>query len=413
MGVCLKPAEVRAVDRVVGWHNLVNSSDVPRFSLITSVVASQLSARAMRRRVEMEKLYALSRALILLKPKESIPRQLTDHIGMVFGIPSAVFHTETDQLCAAGAPEIQVGQEQMRECALKNTGSRDPSGNVTVKPLNLAGLSLGSIALPSRSISETAQNAIAGLAAMAFERARIQELAERVEAAKMSERLKSTLVDAIAHEFKTPLTSIKAAVSLLEVDASGTRVELLSIIAEETDYLDGLLAEAIEMGRIEAGMLQLDRQPHSIADVLAAALARVGPALRDRAIRQEVPSSVPDLLVDRDLIGLAIRQLISNAAKYTPPDLPIWIRALARDREVQITIEDCGPGIPEAERARIFDKYYRSSATSTLVPGFGMGLPIAREIVEAHGGSLWVESTAGQGSRFHLTVPCVAPELKT
>jgi two-component system sensor histidine kinase KdpD len=182
--------------------------------LITSVVASQLSARATRQCNEMEKLYALSRALILLDPKESIPRQLTRHIRTVFGIEGvAVFHEETGELCADGPSETHFPESLMRECALKSSADGIASRNVSVRPLSLAGPSFGSIAFASRLISETAQNAVAGLAAMALERARVQELAGRVEAARQSERLESTLLDAVAHEFETPLTSIKAAVS--------------------------------------------------------------------------------------------------------------------------------------------------------------------------------------------------------
>jgi two-component system sensor histidine kinase KdpD len=342
----------------------------------------------------------------MLDSRESITRQLTRHIRAISGIPAvAVFKAETGELCADGPPEVQFPESQMRECARGSEAERRTSTGLSVRPLSLAGPAFGSIAFINPSLSETALNAIAGLAAMALERARVQELAARVEASRQSERLKSTLLDAVAHEFKTPLTSIKAAVSLLEAGEGARRDELVSIIAEETEYLDGLLGEAIEKGRIEAGMLQLDRQPCQVADILAAAIRRMGPSLRDRNIREDIPSCMPDLLVDPHLIGLAIRQLISNAVKYTSPDLPIGISVTCGEGRVQITVEDAGPGIPESEQTRIFEHYYRIQATSSRVPGSGMGLPIARDIVEAHGGKLWVESAPVQGSRFHMTIP--------
>jgi two-component system, OmpR family, sensor histidine kinase KdpD len=377
--------------------------------LIASAICSQLSATVARRRSEIQKLYELGSALLLLDSRRSVLQELAEHTRRTFGFHSVtIFSSLTDQSCSAG-PET-ASQERMLECSSSGTAYRDKSRSVL--PLRLAGSGLGSVAFTTRSVSQYAQDAIANLLALALERARVQEHSAHMEAARQSEQLKCTLLDAIAHEFKTPLTSLKAATGLLGTGDPADQGELLSIIVEETEYLDFLLGEAIEMGRIEAGKLTLDRQVHPVPDVLSAAMRRMGPALKDRTMRQEIPEGVSDVLVDREMIGLVIRQLVSNAVKYTPPDLPITIRVEDCKDQVQITVEDQGPGIPEQERTRIFEKYYRTPATSALVPGSGIGLAIAREIVQAHGGSIWVDSTAGQGSRFHITVPCIPREMK-
>ncbi len=355
--------------------------------LTASAICSQLSATVVRRRSEMKKLYTLGSALLLLDSQKSIPQQLTEHTRKTFGFPAVtIFHSSTGELCSAGA---QVASPNlMLECAATGTRHRNKSAGVSVLPLSLAGSGLGSIAFATRSISESAQDAIANLLAMALERARIHELSTHMEAARQSEQLKSTLLDAIAHEFKTPLTSLKAAAALMESNDPCDRTELLSIIVEETDYLDFLLGEAIEMGRIEAGKLKLDRQPYSVEDVLCAAIRRMGPALKDRTIRQTIPHPVPDLLVDRDLMGIVIRQLVSNAVKYSPPDSPITIRAIRNDDRVQITVEDRGPGISEREQSRIFDRYYRTAGTPQ-VPAPAAGLPsparLSKRTVETSG----------------------------
>jgi two-component system sensor histidine kinase KdpD len=283
---------------------------------------------------------------------------------------------------------------------------------LAILPLSLGGPQFGSLALTAGSISEAAQNSIANLAAVALERSRTQELASRADAARQSQELKSTLLDAIAHEFKTPLTSIKVAVSLLAGDGDSSGKEPLTIIDEETERLETLITEAIEMARIEAGKLRLERQRHSVAEVLHAALQKMELALKEHGTCLEIPDDLPDVLVDQELLGLAIRQLVGNAVKYTQPESPIMIRATAGEGMITIVVADCGPGIPEKDQERIFDRFYRVPETASGVPGSGMGLAIAREVVEAHGGRLWLQSTPGQGSEFFLTLPCFKPETK-
>jgi two-component system sensor histidine kinase KdpD len=217
--------------------------------------------------------------------------------------------------------------------------------------------------------------------------------------------MKSMLLDALAHEFKTPLTSIKAAASSLPDHGDNTETELRTIIEEEADRLDSLVTDTIRMARIEAGDLQLQLRPHGVSDLISHALEKLVILLEDRDVRVAITSDLPFVLVDGDLTSLTIRQLVTNALKYSNPESPIQIRASAENGYVKVSVKDEGAGIPAKERAHIFERYYRVSTNADRVPGTGLGLHIAKNVVQAQGGKIWVESEPGQGSEFFFTLP--------
>jgi two-component system sensor histidine kinase KdpD len=383
--------------------------------LLTAIVASHLSTsarrralEATRRQVEMEKLYDLSRSLLLLD-KAGAPGQVALQIAQVFDLPAvAVFDRTTDRLLSAGAEELAVSDMALRDAALQGTAREDTASGVSIMPLMLGGAPIGSLAVGSGNMSDTALRAVANLAAITLERGRSQAIALRAEAARQNQELKSTLLDALAHEFKTPLTSIKAAVSgILEAPAA-THTELLNIVEEETDRLDALVNEAIQMARVEAGQVQLDRRPLGAADLIADAVRAAGRVLQEREVRVEVAPDLPEVLADRQLMLAVMRHLIGNSLKYAAPESPIELRAWSEEGGVTIAVKDRGPGIPAREQERIFERFYRSPRSATAAPGTGMGLAIARDIVEAHGGTLDVRSTPGAGSEFFFRIP-VAP----
>ena len=381
--------------------------------LLTAIVASHLSTsartralEATRRQREMEKLYDLSRSLLLLD-KAGAPGQVALQIAQVFDLPAvAVFDRTTDRLLSAGPGELSVSDIALRDAALQGTAKEEPSG-VSIVPLMLGGAPIGSLAVGSGSMSDTALHAVANLAAITLERGRAQAIALRAEAARQNQELKSTLLDALAHEFKTPLTSIKAAVSGILETPDSAHTELLTIVEEETDRLDSLVNEAIQMARIEAGQVQLDRQPQLVTDLVAGAIRSAGRALQDREVRTDISRDLPEVLADRQLIQAVIRHLIGNSLKYAAPESTIELRAWSEADKVMIAVKDRGPGIPEREQERIFERFYRSPRSATAAPGTGMGLAIARDIVEAHGGTLNVCSHPGQGSEFYFSIPAV------
>jgi len=318
-----------------------------------------------------------------------------------------VFDREADQIYRTGAIDLPISDIKLRDSALQATAFHDPEANLSVFPLSLGREPVGSLAIYGASISDTALHAIGNLAAIVMERARAEAAASRMEAEQQNEAMKAMLLDALAHEFKTPLTSIKAAASSLLDEGPPAQKELVAVIEEESDRLDSLVSETIRMARIEAGDLHLDSRPQMVAELITAALQKLRILLEDRDVRIESDPNLPEVMADGELVGLTIRQLLTNALKYANPESPIVIRAAAMDDAVKISVKDFGPGIAPRNLQRVFEKYYRVEDNASRIPGTGMGLTIARDIVKAHGGDMWVESVVGEGSEFFFTLPVV------
>jgi two-component system sensor histidine kinase KdpD len=264
------------------------------------------------------------------------------------------------------------------------------------------------------TLSEAALQAVAQLGAIALERARAQEAANHAEATRQNEQLKATLLDALAHEFKTPLTSIKAAITSVLANARRDPVEreLLTVADEEADRLNTLLTRTIEVARIEAGHVKLSRQPCPVTQLVADAIDQLKRFVEGRDVRVDVPTDLPPVDADPGLIALVLRQLLDNALKYASPSSSIGISAERLEDNVVVHVFNDGPGIPPEELNAIFQKFYRGRDVRDRIPGTGLGLTIAREIVATHGGNLTVSSQPGSGVRFSFTLP-VAPIAET
>lgn len=389
--------------------------------LATSITASQLSARARRRTAEavdrqreMERLYALSRAILLTDSSEAVAKQIARQIAHAFESPAVVLYDRgTDEIHRAGPEDLPDVEDKLRDTALEGTQFQDPARRIIVAPIRLGGEPIGSIAMRAVSLSDAALQALSNLVAIGLEKARSQEAANRAEAARQSQELKSTLLDAIAHEFKTPLTSVKAAATSLlsrPLAPPEEQRELLTIVDEEADRLARLVTEAIQTARVEAGKLQLNRELHSAGSLVAAALRQSKPLTEGRTVEVEIAPELPLLFVDADLIQLALRQLIDNALKYSAPSAPVTVAALPSRLGVSIQVADQGPGIPLEERSQVFEKFYRSAPNRQQAPGTGMGLAIAREVARAHGGDVSVESSDGRGAVFSVSLPAAPKE---
>jgi len=264
------------------------------------------------------------------------------------------------------------------------------------------------VSIVSSQLSERARRKAREAIENQREKARLSELTQRAEMVRQSEEFKSTLLDALAHELKTPLTSLKASVSALRTNGtaqSAAQRELLAIVEEETDRLNRLISEVLHMARTEAGKLRVNREPCAVDRLIAGAVADSQRLLEGRPVHVDVESGVSSVLVDRDLIETVLRHLLDNAAKYSAPGKPIQVRVAGEGGQVQIRVTDQGPGLDDAELSQVFERNYRGGRTRDSVPGLGMGLAIAREIVVAHGGRIWAESSPGQGATFTFTLP--------
>ncbi len=383
--------------------------------LVTALVASRLSDRAKQqareardRQMETEQLYALSRAILLNDATQPIGSQAARHISQIFGATGVVlFDAEAGGSFQGGPAELRGLGESLKQTVRQGTHQYAKDTAVDLWPISLGGHSIGALAVQGIQASDGAVQALLNLVAIAMERVRTENAANRAEAARQSEEFKSTLLDAVAHEFKTPLTSIKAASTALLEDqlhlAPDTK-ELLTVIDEETDRLNALVTEAVRMSQIDAGKVRLERSENFTEEILGPAISSFGARIDGRVDRAESGARFK-IYVDREMIILALRQLIDNALKYSPLSTPIRVWADSRDERVLIHVADQGPGIPEQDHERIFDKFYRRHKVRDKVPGSGLGLHIAREIARMHGGDLWVEKTESGGSEFCLALP--------
>jgi K+-sensing histidine kinase KdpD len=244
--------------------------------------------------------------------------------------------------------------------------------------------------------------------------------ASEAEAIKRSERLKSALLDAVTHDIRTPLTAIKASATLLLEDreandqmeklSSEEQNTMLRVITHGADRLDRFVEGIVDLARIEAGDMKLYRNWGAVEDIIDAALAQAEPLTRQHQIRVSVEDELPVVRVDARAVAEVIYTLIDNATKYAPPDTLIAIQATrVADDIIEIAVEDQGPGIPVPLRERVFERFYRATSTGPVgghTGGIGMGLAIAKGIVEAHSGHIRIEDgTANGGARIVFTVP--------
>ena len=357
----------------------------------------------------METLYAFSRSILLIQPSQNVAKQVAMQIAQTFGASSvALYERDTGQIHHSGPEDFPGAKEQLHQAAVEGTFFRDHAARTVITSVRLGAQPIGSLGLRDVDLSDSALQGLANLVAIGLERSRAQTSASRAEAARQSDELKSTLLDALAHEFKTPLTSIKAAsTTLLSSDGleAEQQRELISVVDEEADRLSGLVTEAIQMARIEAGRVHLRREDTSVLGIAVSALEKFKTQAEGRTVSVNIPPGIPPIWVDRELIEVALRQLIDNALKYAPLDSPVRVEAQSEGGRVIVSVADRGPGIAEAEQTRIFEKFYRADASRHQVPGAGLGLVIAREIVHMHGGEIWVESKPGEGSIFRFSVP--------
>jgi signal transduction histidine kinase len=256
--------------------------------------------------------------------------------------------------------------------------------------------------------------ALADLIAFSIESARLREELQVTRALEEANRLKAELISMLAHEMRTPLTSIKGySTALLMEEATfspETQREFLQIVDEECDVLQDLIHDLLESSVIDAGLLKLEPQPVMLPRVAQSVTDDIARRTQKHRVLVDFPERFPIVDADPHRIEQVLRNLLDNAVKYSPAGGLVVVRGEARKREVVISVADQGGGIAPEHLNRLFEKFYRiESALGRHVVGSGLGLPIARTIVESHGGRIWAESQVGEGSTFFFTLPREGP----
>jgi two-component system sensor histidine kinase KdpD len=385
--------------------------------LVTAVIASQLAARARRealsavqRRREVERLYSFSQHMLatdnVFSLVNSVPQWLVETFG---GTGAGMFLTERKKVYYSDiSAQSMVSEEELRAVSSQGEPAFEEAHQVHFLPLRVGLRPVGALGIAGTEISRGSLDAVGSLVAIAIERAGAVEKLAHAEASRENDRLRSILLDSVTHDFRTPLTAIKASAQSLITDAGlndNSRRELLGVIEESSDRLDRLVGEAAEMAQFDSGTVQLQLEMHSVDEVVEAALEATRPALLKHPTKVEIAKNIPKVKMDLRRIAEVISQLLDNAAKYSQPETLITVTAEVKDQKLVLSVADKGPGIDGLDQGMIFDKFYRGRGQRSTIQGTGMGLAIAKAIVEAHGGTISVLSQLGRGSVFSVTLP--------
>jgi two-component system sensor histidine kinase KdpD len=381
---------------------------------ITALTVSRLSTRAQsqaraeaRQRVEVEKLYELSRRILFLDRRLTIGPQIVSLIQEIFRTESvALFDATLARLDSTGSRTDDL-DELARNAYFQDSPLEGPGAHTWAHVLRLGSRPVGAIALRGPELGRLTIEPVASLAAIALERARSFEKESRAEAAHQTEQLRTAVLDALAHAFKTPLTAIRTASSgLLEAGRlSADDAELAALIDEQAEHLNRLTSELLQMARIDAAEVRLRRERVSVLTLIEDVLARSSQQLHGRRVEVSDGASHLEVHGDPKILLAALEQFVDNATRYSTPGSPIAISAEENLGEIVIAIHNEGPPIRPADRERIFERFYRAEESRHRAPGTGLGLSIARKAAEAHGGRTWVVSEAAAGTTFYFALP--------
>lgn len=337
--------------------------------------------------------------------------------GKVFQTGQAQLYPTPEATAAAMANITPENGEVFRAAT---AGLRQPLSAICV-PLTAGQIKAGVLALlnlrqPASFTHEDMAflQRVADLITIAIENARLRSELQSAQALSEANRLKAELISTLAHEMRTPLTSIKGYSTALLMEESAfspeTQREFLQIIDEECDVLQDLIRDLLESSIIDAGLLRLEPQPVRLPRLAKSVTDDIARRAQESRFLLDFPENFPILDADPDRIGQVLHNLLDNAVKYSPRGGLVFVRGEVREDEVIVSVADQGVGIAPEHLNRLFEKFFRvRSGLGRHVVGSGLGLPIARTIVESHGGRIWAESQLGQGSTFYFTLSLEGP----
>ena len=388
---------------------------------LTALVISRLSHRAQVQAAEAiaaqhnsERLYRTAQRILLLDRSREPGTLITSLIREVFDLSEVVLFDAISASTYVSGVSLPEAEERARSAYYLNSDVFDAESNTWFCVLRLGVQPVGGLALCDGTLTPLVATALASLSAIALERARSFEKEYRAEAARQSEQLRTAVLDALAHAFKTPLTIIRTASSgLLAASSLSTKqTELLTLIDEQAQDLNDLASRLLSAAKLDSVDFKPQRESVLFSDLVNAAIQSLD-AQRCRG-RCHVHGSTPEtpVLADRQLITTVLAQLVDNALKYSVPGSPIDIGIAMGDAEVTVTVRDQGLVIAPADRERIFERFYRAAGTEQLPAGTGLGLSIVKRIVEAHHGRVWAESDVDAGTVFSVALPTAPKRLQ-
>ena len=399
----------------------VNSITLVVFVLVALTV-SRLSAgitnharEAESRGGQMHDLYEFTRRTLQMNLHVEPGPQLAELVHEIFSLEAvAVFDADLHAVYQAGYWSASP-QEMAQNVYYFETTDDDAETGLGRRVVRLGTVPVGSLVMRGDT-SPLTNNAIASLIAITFDRYRAFANESRIETERRTEQLRATVLDSLAHAYKTPLTAIRAAsTGLGEMGhMSLGQAELVALIDEQTNLLSELTTRLLTTARLDAGQ---EVALHAVAVGVAALIEEVVASLGDRLASMKVNIQLEDddlvLSCDRQLMVMLLTQYVDNACKYSIFGTTITIRAVRARAEVIFSVHSYGPVIPMADRERIFDRYYRSSTQANRAPGTGIGLSVAKRVAVIHGGYVWVSSEELEGTTFFAAIPAPVRKRST
>jgi len=390
---------------------------------VSCVIVGRLAERArsqtrnaVQRREDVERLYTLSQEMMMHEDASRFIHDLPRLVERSFALDAVILYVRDSDQFYASISEVPASVQAGLRAPMASpatTMTLPGPGLFSSLPLMLGLKPLGALAWRPDTLSREVATAVSAQVAIALTRSLAIETYTRMEAAREGERLRAALIDSLTHELRTPLTSIRAAATTL-VEAQGLdeagRRDLAELVDEESARLDKLIGEAVEMAEIDANVVRIHAVPQHVRTLLDHVVEESHAILAKHRVAISVEPRDMPAWFDPHLLGRVFRHLLENAARYTPAGGRITLTSRRRDGRLEFTVEDNGPGIDSADLPLIFEKFYRGKKSTARGKGTGMGLPIARAILAAHGGQIEVSSQPGQGSTFRFWVPLIEKE---